>query len=175
VTGPSSRRTRSSTTARHLLRQRTFLEGVLVADTGAQTTDSPVAADVRELLLNGSKNLLATGAVAFGERERLRGHDVTWLRFPPWATGYAAVAIAVDWGSDRPLALRLVCPSCSMQSPVARILTAENVTRSPTTFTAAARAPAPGRGQHSPQEYTGSHQVAITPAAAATAFGHHAL
>jgi hypothetical protein len=62
-----------------------------------------------------------------------------------------------------------------MQSPVERIRTAENVTRSPTTFTAAAQAPAPGRGQHSPQEYTGSHQVAITPAAAATALGHHAL
>lgn len=111
----------------------------------------------------GYKQALRNESATIAGRGTVDGRDVQWLRFPPSGAGRPPQEVAVDSETYRPLLLRAVCPGCSPQPPVYRILTLESVDEGAANFSP----PAPRGGQRV-AAYSGERQtIAITEARSA--------
>lgn len=138
--------------------------GGLFQGVGSPTLDPALPA-----FFEGYKRALRNESATVAGRGTVNGRDVQWLRFPPSAAGRPPQEVAVDSETYRPLLLRTVCPDCSPQPPVYRIVTLEAVGEGAANFS-----PPPPRGGQRVAAYSGERQT-ITITEARSALGARAL
>jgi hypothetical protein len=84
--------------------------------------------------LKGYKQALADGTATDVGPDAIDGRSVEWLRFPPPTGGSGAEEIAVDRDTYEAVAMRAVCPSCTVTPPTYTITTLEGVARGAVDF-----------------------------------------
>lgn len=100
-----------------------------------QPSSSPAQIDQGlAAFLKGYKQSLADGTATDEGSGTLGGRAVEWLRFPPLTSSNVPEEVAVDPDTFQAVAMRAVCPNCSVAPPTYTVTTLEGLSRNAVDF-----------------------------------------
>jgi hypothetical protein len=104
--------------------------------------------------LKGYKQALVDGTATDAGPGTVAGRAVEWLRFPPQSSESVPEEVAVDRATFAAVAMRAVCPQCTLTPPTYTIATLEGVARGAVDF-----APPKAVNPHPVALYAGSYEL----------------
>jgi hypothetical protein len=134
-----------------------------------QASSSPAQIDPGlAAFLKGYKQSLVDGTATAQGPGTLDGRAVQWLRFPPLTSSSVPEDVAVDRDTFQAVAMRAICPNCTVTPPTYTITTLEGVSRNAVDFS-----PPKTVEPHPVKLYGGSYDLG-TLSGATSYLGHQA-
>ncbi len=133
-----------------------------------QTSSSPAQIDPGlAAFLKGYKQSLADSTATDQGPATVDGRAVEWLRFPPLTSSSVPEEVAVDRDTFQAVAMRAICPNCTIKPPTYTITTLEGISRGAIDFS-----PPKVVDPHPVKLYDASYDLG-TLSGATSYLGHH--